>query len=128
MTMAIKILEKVTGVRNPDTNEIPKKALMEATAHVDRDTAQYEAKMSGISFLQLEDPKTKAINLLKKAATQAHSKALMKLATELSTFDGPFDKIKQMIQKIIFWIICLILSNGPSKVLSSVASFISALE
>merc|ERR1719424_2614769 len=102
MTMAIKILEKVTGVRNPDTHEIPKKALMEATTHVDRDTAQYEAKMSGISFLQLEDPKTKAVNLLKKAATMAHSKSLEKLAQEISTYDGPFDKIKQMIQKMIF--------------------------
>jgi chromosome segregation ATPase len=32
----------------------------------------------------------------------AHSKALQKLAQEISTFDGPFDKIKQMIQKMIF--------------------------
>merc|ERR1719197_1985713 len=102
MEMAIKILSKVTGVRNPDEHEIPKKALLEATARVDQDTASYEAKMAGISFLQLEDPKTKAVNLLKKAATQAHSKALKKLAQEISTYDGPFDKIKQMIQKMIF--------------------------
>merc|ERR1719160_76699 len=102
MGMAVKILSKVTGVRNPDEHEIPKKALMEATSRVDQDTASYQAKMAGISFLQLEDPKTKAVNLLKKAATQAHSKALQKLATEISTFDGPFDKIKQMIQKMIF--------------------------
>merc|ERR1719449_425336 len=102
MGMAVKILEKVTGVRNPDTHEIPKKALMEATARVDRDTAQYEASTAGISFLQIEDPKTKAVNLLRKAATQAHSKALSKLAQEISTYDGPFDKIKQMIQKMIF--------------------------
>merc|ERR1719199_1520602 len=102
MGMAIKILGKVTGVRNPDSHEIPKKALMEATAHVEQDTASYEAKMAGMSFLQLEDPKTKAVNLLRKAATSAHSKALQKLAQEISTFDGPFDKIKQMIQKMIF--------------------------
>merc|ERR1719395_489343 len=102
MEMAIKILTKVTGVRNPDEHEIPKKALMEATSRVDQDTASYQAKMAGISFLQLEDPKTKAVNLLKKAATQAHSKALQKLAAEISTYDGPFDKIKQMIQKMIF--------------------------
>merc|ERR1719487_856303 len=102
MGMAVKILEKVTGVRNPDTHEIPKKALMEATSRVEQDTASYEAKMAGISFLQLEDPKTKAVNLLKKAATLAHSKALQKLAQEISTYDGPFDKIKQMIQKMIF--------------------------
>merc|ERR1719217_1343935 len=102
MGMAVKILSKVTGVRNPDEHEIPKKALLEATARVEQDTAQYEAKMAGISFLQLEDPKTKAVNLLKKAASQAHSKALLKLASEISTYDGPFDKIKQMIQKMIF--------------------------
>merc|ERR1719160_1052490 len=75
---------------------------MEATSRVDRDIASYEANMSSISFLQIEDPKTKAVNLLKKAATAAHSKALQKLAQEISTFDGPFDKIKQMIQKMIF--------------------------
>merc|ERR1719207_371072 len=102
MDMAAKILSKVTGVRNPDEHEIPKKALMEATSRVEQDTASYEAKMAGISFLQLEDPKTKAVNLLKKAATLAHSKALQKLAQEISSFDGPFDKIKQMIQKMIF--------------------------
>merc|ERR1719213_1421497 len=102
MNMAVKILSKVTGVRNPDEHEIPKKALMEATSRVDQDTASYEAKMAGISFLQLDDPKTKAVNLLKKAASVAHSKALRKLAQEISTYDGPFDKIKQMIQKMIF--------------------------
>merc|ERR1719386_541671 len=75
MDMAIKILSKVTGVRNPDTHTIPKKALMEATARVESDTASFRAS---ISFLQIEDPKTKAVNLLKKAATAAHSKALQK--------------------------------------------------
>jgi len=102
MGMAVKILGKVTGVRNPDTHDIPAKALLEATAHVEQDTASYEAKMAGVSFLQLEDPKTKAVNLLKKAASVAHSKALQKLAQEIATYDGPFDKIKQMIQKMIF--------------------------
>merc|ERR1719194_279389 len=100
--MAIKILTKVTGVRNPDEHEIPKKALREATSRVDQDTSVFRAKISSVSFLQLEDPKAKAVNLLKKAATAAHSKALQKLAQEISTFDGPFDKIKQMIQKMIF--------------------------
>merc|ERR1719230_1549288 len=71
MGMAVKILTKVTGVRNPDTHEIPAKALLESISRVDQDTASYEAKMAGISFLQLEDPKTKAVNLLKKAATMA---------------------------------------------------------
>merc|ERR1719172_344790 len=42
------------------------------------------------------------MNLLKQVATKAHSKALEKLASEIATYDGPFDKIKQMIQKMIF--------------------------
>merc|ERR1719235_254528 len=55
-----------------------------------------------LSFLQIEDPKTKAVNLLKKAAEASKSKKLQKLAQAISTFDGPFDKIKGMIQKMIF--------------------------
>jgi len=101
MEMASKILSKVTGVRNPDTHEIPAKALMEASSKVEQDTASY-GQRTAISFLQLEDPKTKAVNLLKTAASKAHSKALEKLAAEIATYDGPFDKIKQMIQKMIF--------------------------
>merc|ERR1711871_747363 len=72
---------------------------MESTAYVEQDTALLWAS---ISFLQIEDTKTKAVNLLKKATTAAHPKALQKLAQEISTLDGPFDKIKQMIQKMIF--------------------------
>merc|ERR1719321_1197876 len=99
MGMAVKILSKVTGVRNPDSHEIPKKSLMEATARVEQDMASFQA---AVSFLQINDPKVKAVNLLKKAATAAHSKSLQKLAQEISTYDGSFDKIKQMIQKMIF--------------------------
>merc|ERR1719502_277899 len=55
-----------------------------------------------LSFLQADDPKTKAVNLLRKAALAAHSKALQKLATEIGNYAGPFDKIKAMIQKMIF--------------------------
>merc|ERR1719310_1144299 len=55
-----------------------------------------------VSFLQIEDPKTKAVNLLKKAAEASKSKKLQKLAQAISTFEGPFDKIKGMIQKMIF--------------------------
>jgi len=89
MSMAVKILEKVTSVRNPDSHEVPKKVyLQEAT-----------------SLLQAEDPKTKAVNLIKETAKKVHSKALQKLATDISTFDGPFDKINQMIQKMVFRLI-----------------------
>merc|ERR1719174_2274920 len=101
MAMAKKILAKVTGVRNPDEHEIPTKALLEATSRVESDTADLSA-FKGVSFLQADDPRAKAVNLLRKAAGAAHSKSLQKLAQEISSFDGPFDKIKAMMQKMIF--------------------------
>merc|ERR1719487_612432 len=93
--MAVKILAKVGGVRNPDEHEIPAKgALLSVVAKVQQDTSDYNAEMkpliNGISFLQLEDPKTKAINLLKKAASSkyaTHSKHLMNLADAIASFD-----------------------------------------
>merc|ERR1719379_2566699 len=36
------------------------------------------------------------MNLLKEVAVKTHSKALQKLATEIGTFAGPFDKINKM--------------------------------
>merc|ERR1719456_2224846 len=86
MSMAVKILEKVTNVRNPDTHEQPAKVYLQEK----------------VSLLQISDPKAKAMNLLKEVAVKTHSKALQKLATEIGAFAGPFDKIKAMIQKMIF--------------------------
>jgi hypothetical protein len=99
MAMAKKILSEVTGVRNPDTHEIPTKSLMVSTARVERDISNAEA---GLSFLQVVDPKVKAVNLLRKTATALHDKSLEKLAQQISTYDGPFDKIKAMMEKMIF--------------------------
>jgi len=99
LKMAQKILTKVTGVRNPDTHEIAQKSLSQVTANIDQDTASFN---QAIAFIQIEDPRTKAVNLLKKAASKAHSKSLQKLAQEISTYKGPFDQIKQMIQKMVF--------------------------
>merc|ERR1719321_1902960 len=99
MAMAKKILSKVTGVRNPDEHEIPTKSLLESTARVEQDTADYRLD---VSFLQVDDPKVKAVNLLRQAASKSHSKALEKLAEEIKTYAGPFDKIKAMIQKMVF--------------------------
>merc|ERR1719331_1713599 len=99
MAMAKKILSKVTGVRNPDTHDIPNKSLLVSTSRVEQDTSNSEA---GLSFLQVVDPKVKAVNLLRKTATSLHNKALERLAQQISTYDGPFDKIKAMMQKMIF--------------------------
>merc|ERR1719161_2156205 len=68
----------------------PKKSLMQ--------------KSTVVSFLQLasDSPKDKAVAFLKEAAEHAHSGALKQLAAEIQGFKGPFDKIKSMIQKMIF--------------------------
>merc|ERR1719262_2000532 len=83
MAKAIEILAKVTHVRNPETHEVAKRFLQ-------------------TSYLQLDDPKTQATNLLRMEATKVHSKALQRLAQAIATYDGPFDIINQKIQKMIF--------------------------
>merc|ERR1719214_361688 len=72
---------------------------MVSTARVERDISNAEAELS---FLQVVDPKVKAVNLLRKTATALHDKSLEKLAQQISTYDGPFDKIKAMMEKMIF--------------------------
>jgi len=84
ISQAIKILAKVSGVRTEaPSNPVP--------------------PPSPVDFLQLEmDPKTKAVNLLRQTAKAVHSKALERLALEVSThLTGPFDKVNDMIQKMI---------------------------
>lgn len=91
MEVAIKILGKVTGVRTgAPGNPIP--------------------PASPVSFLQVEqagqsgsDPKMKAVALLRDAAKSSHSKALERLAMEVSShLNGPFDAVNNMIEKMIF--------------------------
>jgi len=84
ITEGIKILAKVSGVRTEAPgNPVP--------------------PPSPVSFLQVVDPKTQAVNLLRETAKTVHSKALERLALEVSThLTGPFDKVNDMIQKMIF--------------------------
>merc|ERR1719390_497765 len=99
--MAQKVLSKVTGVRNPDEHEIPTKSLL-AFSRITQDSSNFRIVTSAVSLLQVDDPRVKAVNLLRQAATKGHSKALQDLAEQLRTYDGPFDKIKGMMQKMIF--------------------------
>jgi hypothetical protein len=56
-----------------------------------------------VAFLQIVDPKQKAVKLLRQTAKLVHSKALERLALEVSThLTGPFDTVNDMIQKMIF--------------------------
>merc|ERR1719359_2612661 len=49
------------------------------------------------------DPKMKAVALLKEAAKDTNSKALERLAVEVAAhLTGPFDQVNNMIEKMIF--------------------------
>merc|ERR1719389_1045113 len=95
IAMAIKILSKVTGVRTkPPENPLPPAS------------PAAELQVKAVSLLQVVDPKTRAINLIRQAAARAHSKSLGKLAdlitAKLATGTGSvFDDIIQMISKMI---------------------------
>jgi len=92
----------VAGLREP-AGLISTKSLVEQTTRIQADESNYESLGASLaSFLQIDSPRKKAANLLRQAARHAHSKALQKLATEISEYDGPFDKIKGMIQKMVF--------------------------
>merc|ERR550537_1483096 len=89
MDQAMKILSKSTGVRTKAPgNPVP--------------------PPSPAAFLQLKmksssDPKMKAVALLKEAAQKTHSRALERLAVEISAhLSGPFDQVNNMIEKMIF--------------------------
>lgn len=87
MDAAIKILGKATGVRT----EAPGNPIPPA---------------SPVTFFQVasvSDPKMKAVALLRAAAKETHSRALERLAIEVSAhLNGPFDAMNNMIQKMIF--------------------------
>jgi len=87
---AVKIMSKATGVRT----EAPGNPIPPA---------------SPVEFLQVlshgsaEDPKMKAVVLLRAAAKDAHSKALERLALEVQAhLNGPFDAVNNMIEKMVF--------------------------
>jgi len=103
--VAQKILTKVTGVRNPDTHEIAQKSLIAAKAHVMHDSSRFQEITGVLSFLQVDDPRAQAVNLLRQAAKTGHSRGLQDLAEQLRTYDGPLEKIagsNGMLQKMIF--------------------------
>merc|ERR1719162_2977992 len=91
MDQAVKILAKSAGVRTEAPgNPVP--------------------PPSPVFFLQfskvrgsVNDPKMKAVALLKEAAQDTHSRALERLAQEVAThLNGPFDQVNNMIEKMIF--------------------------
>lgn len=96
MEMAKKILSKVSKVRNPDEHEIAKKSLLQVPSFFQAGLLRGHRGV---------DKKVQAIQELQKIANNSHAvhaKALSQLAMQLMTYDGPFDKLKSMIQKMIF--------------------------
>merc|ERR1712060_1009054 len=58
----------------------------------------------GASLLEVsKNPKVRAVELLRQSAQETHSKALERLAQEISAhLTGPFDEVNNMIEKMIF--------------------------
>jgi len=84
MDMAIGILAKATGVSTKAPgNPVP--------------------PPSPASFLQVTNPRQKAVMFLREKARTTHSKALARMAQQLSThMDDPFGEVNNMIEKMIF--------------------------
>ena len=87
MAQAVEVLEKITGVRTPESKGITTSLL------------QISKKV--------EDPKMQIVNLLRKAGNTKRTEALAKLADKIAALkqtpgSGVFDQIKNMIQKMIF--------------------------
>lgn len=90
MKAAIKILAEVGGVRTEaPSNPVPP-------------TSPVQTGSGAAFFFQIVDPKTKVVNFLRQQARLDHSKVLEHLAQQLAMHEGPFDEVKQMIQKMIF--------------------------
>lgn len=126
MEMAKKILSQVTGVRNPDEHKIPgkTKALLQSEEVDGRPVFDYGAGDDfAMGFLQrrgvhhrahhrraasVGDAKlvrAQVSQILLRASSRAgvvHKKALAQLAEELKLYEGPFDKIISMVQKMMF--------------------------
>jgi len=89
MDQAVKILAKSSGVRTAAPgNPIPPAS---------------PAVLLQIVRGSVDDPKMKAVALLKEAAQDTHSRALERLAVEVAAhLNGPFDAVNNMIEKMIF--------------------------
>jgi hypothetical protein len=90
--VAVSILSKVTGVRTEAPgNPVPPPSPLEA---------QEDAPAS---FVQISDPKQKALNMLRQKSSKLHSKAFARFVTQLSShMDDPFKVVNNMIEKMIF--------------------------
>merc|ERR1719261_2477655 len=101
MSQAIEILEKVTGVRSPESKGV------ETTASIPDFVQLRNAK----NTKKVVDPRKAIVAVLRKAGKSKQAAALSKLADKIEKLtmttgqtpgSGMFDSIKNMIQKMIF--------------------------
>jgi len=93
---AVKILEKVTGVRSSD-HAVAEKS---TDAGLFVQVASVSVPSSTVS--KREAAMRKAIELITGAGKVAHNAQLLRLGQQLRVAKGPFKQIKNMIQKMIF--------------------------
>jgi len=87
----IEILGKVAGVRT------------EAPTNPSLSPSPVALSQIRTLFLQGSDPNAKVINLLRETAKRSHSHSFEVFANKLAaSVGGPFDKVNNMIQKMIF--------------------------
>merc|ERR1719163_1531908 len=98
MDQAIEILEKVTGVRSPESKGV------ETTAVIPDFT-----QLRSVHSRKFKDPRAAVVAVLRKAGMKKGTAALSKLADKIEKLQvgqmpgsGMFDSIKNMIQKMIF--------------------------
>merc|ERR1719311_1252527 len=98
MDQAIEILEKVTGVRSPESKGV------ETTAVIPDFT-----QLRSVHSRKFKDPRAAVVAVLRKAGAKKGTAALSKLADKIEKLQagqmpgsGMFDSIKNMIQKMIF--------------------------
>lgn len=107
MKAATEILAKVGGVRSEAPgNPVPPPSplLSEEPTAQETPVAPVESEeAAGPSFLQIADPKMKAVVFLRQKAHQMHSRALERLAQQVAAhLAGPFDEVQGMIEQMIF--------------------------
>jgi len=85
LAAGIEILSKVAGVRTEaPSNPVPPPS-------------------PTLLLLQNQDPRARAVNLLREEARRVHSRAFARFAEEVAArLGGPFDEVNNMIQKMIF--------------------------
>merc|ERR1719453_1492558 len=98
MSQAIEVLEKVTGVRSPESKGVSPTAVIP-------DFTQ----LSSVHGKKVSDPRAAVVAVLRKAGSKKGTAALSKLADKIEKLQvgqmpgsGMFDSIKNMIQKMIF--------------------------